>query len=297
MGLWQRVSRSRGIPRQSSILRKLLNRDDLPAVELIRAVEAAELVWRNAPDQFGLTLLLGQGCAAIATREPWERRESWLERAVVYFERALTLADAGRLAGADEIAEAGPSAWPPDLGPGERAQLAAAFHAGVLRAGEFRVRNPARAIEHLRRVVDRLSGYHPAWYYLGEAHVLAGQFDEAERAWREGLARAPDDALLRQVLQNLPADRTRHRAKTGDWAGVLEALRSLPDGAMPACDLLVLEGDAYHTLGDEIMAREKWMAALERDHHAVGVRSRLRKLDRDLYGQSAHPRETRTPSP
>ncbi|HLH73482.1 MAG TPA: tetratricopeptide repeat protein, partial [Chloroflexota bacterium] len=45
----------------------------------------------------------------------------------------------------------------------------------------------------LRQAVDRSPGYHPARYYLGEAYLLNGQFDAAEKAWRDALCLAPDE--------------------------------------------------------------------------------------------------------
>jgi predicted negative regulator of RcsB-dependent stress response len=243
--------------------------------ELARDAEQAR---ERNPYHFGLTFALGVADELIASRQPWDLRTEWLQRAAQAYETAMDLADAGRLDGAELLPEVAPDAWEPGLSIETRASLAAGYRAGLLRAGEFRVRDPARAVRQLHRVVEHLRGYHPAWYYLGEAYLLAGDLDAAEAAWRDGLAHSPGNSTLLDVLAKLPVDRVHQAAKEGDWRRVLSELDRLPGEAMAAAERLTLEGDAYHALGDLDRARRSWEAALAADRHALGVRRRLRRI-------------------
>ncbi len=251
-----------------------------PTLQIVEAIDDAERRRRDQPDHFGLTYALGQACERVASDLRWHERGQWLERALGYYEAASRLAQAGRIDGAARIDDVKRAAWEPGLTLGKRALLAASFRAGVLLVAEFRIRNPADAIGHLTRVVSNLRGAHPAWYFLGEAYVLNAQFDEAERAWTEGLARSPGDPTLEAVLRNLPADRVHHAARTADWAGVLREIARLPPNGLPASERWTLEGDAHLALGHPEEARQCWLRALQEDPRAVGVRRRLRKLER-----------------
>jgi tetratricopeptide (TPR) repeat protein len=89
----------------------------------------------------------------------------------------------------------------------------AAFRLGSLLAGENSVRDPPAAVA-LLEAVDTA----PACYFLGEAYALQGRFDEAEAAWRRGLALDPRHRGLADVLARLPADRAsaaRRRGRPG----------------------------------------------------------------------------------
>jgi tetratricopeptide (TPR) repeat protein len=229
--------------------------------------------WRH----FGLTFVLGQAAENIAANLPWAQRADWFARAVDCYESAAELAGRGEVAGLDLIEEASPDAWPDVASRESRALFAASYRAGLLRVAEFRVRDVARAINHLRVVTSSVKRYHPAWYYLGEAFALAGRFDEAEEAWREGVQRSHYDPTLQSLLNNLPVDRVHYFQKRSDWTTVLAEIARLPDGAMPNAERLTIEGDARQALGDGAGARECWERALAADSSAVGVRQRLRR--------------------
>lgn len=262
---------------------------DLSDAALKNLVEEIDRQRRGRGDEFSLAFSLGQLCERLADRLPREQRAAWLTRAVQAYQDALTLADAGRISGHEWIPETGFKPRDPAISPLEQVGLATAFHLGVLLCADFRVRDPLRAVPLLRRVAERVSGYHPAWYYLGEAHLLAGQFDAAERAWREGLARAPEDEVLRSVLQNLPVDRVHARAKAGHWAAVLDEIQRLPDEAMPEAERRALEGDAHHELGDRRRAAALYRAAIQADPHVVDVRRKLRRLEREGVTDAGDP--------
>jgi tetratricopeptide (TPR) repeat protein len=234
---------------------------------------------RSDPEHFGLVFAIGRASERIATEREWQDRTVWLERAVECYEAAVTLASQNQIRGWRLVDAVYPDWWDEGLTDSTQALLIASLAAGVLRGAEFRVRDPARAVEHLRRVTEKVRGYHIAWYYLGEAYLLDGRFDDAEAAWRTGLRQKPGDPAFEAVLANLPIDRVHHRVKVGDWPGVLAELARLPEGRMPASEALTIEGDAHLSLGKPDRARQSWEAALRVDNLAVGVRARLRKLD------------------
>lgn len=249
---------------------------------LAAAVAEAQAAFLRAPGHYRLAFELGRACERVASQAPWDARGPWIEQALGYYQTALSLAETGRVAGASAVPETGPEHWQPGLSLSDRARLAAALRIGLILVAEFRVRDPCAAISQLSRVVPNLSGYHPAWYYLGEAYLLNEQFTEAEQIWTRALALAPGDPTLLAVLRNLPADRVHHAAKLGDWQRVLAEIQRLPEGALPASERWTLEGDARLALGDESAARQCWLKALEADHVAIGVRKRLRKRRRPV---------------
>lgn len=244
-------------------------------------VEDVERERRKGEDAFGLAFGLGQICERLADQLPREERAEWLTRAVQAYQDALTWADAGTIAGYEWVPATAFGPETPGTGRVEQVVLATAFHLGVLLCADFRVRDPPRAIALLRRVADRTSGYHPAWYYLGEAHLLASQFDDAERVWRVGLARAPEEGVLRAVLRNLPIDRLHDRVKAGDWNAVLAELQRVPRDLMPEAERLATEGDAYRELGDRDRAVARYREAIKIDPHVVDARRKLRQLERE----------------
>ncbi|HEX5416225.1 MAG TPA: tetratricopeptide repeat protein [Chloroflexota bacterium] len=258
--------------------------DSTDPARLTAAIARAEDARATSPQHFGLAFALGLARERLAAVGPWERRAPILAAAVESYEAALALAEEGQIAGAGLLPEVAADRWEVGLDLPGRARLAAAFQAGLLRAGEFRVRDPGKGAALLRSVVENLKGYHPAWYFLGEAYLLANHFDEAEAAWREGLRRKPGDPALLTVLEKLPIDRVHHRVRGGpdgpDWPGVLRELARLPNGRMPESERLTIEGDAYLALGDPERARACWEAALRADSLAVGVRKRLYQLAR-----------------
>jgi len=273
--------------RAATRLSALVAKQAVSTGDLRQAVEAAQRDHECHPSHYGLTFALAQACERIASEVPWDARSPWIEQARGYYEEAVRLAQSGQIAGASGVREVAPSAWEPGLCQRDRAVLGASFHAGLLSVAEFRVRDPARAIRHLTRVVEAVHDDHPAWYYLGEAYLLNDQFDEAERVWTDALSRSPGNATLRAVLENLPADRVHHAVKSGDWQRVLREIDRLPDSAMPASERWTIEGDAHLALGNRDAARRCWQKALEADRLAIGVRSRLRKLEKGLPSRSA----------
>ena len=94
-----------------------------------------------------------------------------------------------------------------------------------------------------------------AQYYLGEAYLLDGRFDEAEQVWQNALTLIPGEPTLLAVLANLPVDRVHHAVKTKNWPGVLQELARLPEGAMPESERQTIKGDAYLALGQPDQAR------------------------------------------
>ncbi|MGH2460191.1 MAG: tetratricopeptide repeat protein, partial [Chloroflexota bacterium] len=252
--------------------------------DLAAAIETADRLRARNPDHFGLCFGLGRAGERAAAAVVWDRRTPWIERALDYYEDSVRLALAGKIAGSDRVPEAMASAWEPGPTLQQRALLAASFQAGLLRSAEFRARDPRAGIAHLTRVVTLLRGYHPAWYFLGEAYLLDHQFDAAERAWTEALRRSPDSPILTSVLRNLPADRVHHLVKQGDWHAVLLAIECLPEDALPVSERFTIEGDARLAAGDSVGARRCWLAALAADRLAVGVRHRLRRLDHREVG-------------
>jgi tetratricopeptide (TPR) repeat protein len=108
-----------------------------------------------------------------------------------------------------------PSSRPPGRIPEGDGKTALEIAAHAL-AGEVALRReePAPAVRHFRAAVDledRLTDRHPpAWYYptrqsLGKALLAAGRPAEAERVYREDLARFPENGWslfgLAQALQ------------------------------------------------------------------------------------------------
>jgi|GEM_PF-6530434 len=268
----------------------LLNRlSETDGERLSAAIRKSSATRAKHPKHYGLAFALGLAFERLATLEPWDRRSLALHSAVSCYEDALGLADRGETAGASLLSEVTVERWESGLRLEQRAVLAAAFAAGLLRAGEFRVRDPKRGATLLRRVVESLRGYHPAWYYLGEAYLLADEFDAAECAWREGFARNPEEGALLTVLDKLPVDRVHHQARRNDWPGVLHDIARLPPGRMPESERLTIEGDAYRALGELERARSCWEAALRADSLAVGVRKRLYQLDPEQAGASEVP--------
>lgn len=258
--------------------------DSTDGEALVSALARAEAQRAATPEHFALLFAMGLVRERLATLEPWEDRAPVLTAAVECYEAALALAEHGQVGGANLLPEVSADHWEPGLALAERARLAAAFQAGLLRAGEFRVRDPEKGATLLRSVVEGVRGYHPAWYYLGEAYLLANDFDQAEATWREGLRRNPGDLALQAVLDKLPVDRVHQRVRGGangpDWPGVLREIARLPAGRMPESERLTIEGDAHLALGDPGRARACWEAALRADSLAVGVRKRLYGLDR-----------------
>ena len=250
----------------------------------VAVAAAVEHQRQSKPDHFGLAYVAGLLAEFQASQRPWNQRTPCLKRAVVSYARAAELAEQGKVDGARLVGDVHDPRWSNRLPLAERALAAASFQAGRLLTADFRVRDPARAIIFLRQAVDRSPGYHPARYYLGEAYLLNGQFDAAEKAWRDALCLAPDEPALLAVLANLPADRVHHAVRAKDWPTVLRELARLPAGALPESERRTIEGDAYAALGQFDAARRAWQSALAADHLVVGVRRRLRRLDRSRIG-------------
>lgn len=93
--------------------------------------------------------------------------------------------------------------------PGSETWLEGTFGAAYLLVGDFRQRDLMRAVPLLRAVIGRVDGYHPAYYYLGEALVMLGQLDEAEALFKRALELDPSQEGIRRVLQHLPDDRKK----------------------------------------------------------------------------------------
>lgn len=85
--------------------------------------------------------------------------------------------------------------------------IEATFGAGYLLVGDYTIRDLPRAVPLLAAVVEAVEGYHPAYYYLGEALVMMGNLDRAERLFRRALELDPSQDGIRQVLEHLPDDR------------------------------------------------------------------------------------------
>jgi tetratricopeptide (TPR) repeat protein len=96
--------------------------------------------------------------------------------------------------------------------PGSPDWIEAAFGAGYLLVGDYRLRDLDRAVPLLRAVVEHVEGYHPAYYYLGEALVMLGELDEAEAVLRRALTLDPSQDGIRLVLEHLDDDRRRRRS-------------------------------------------------------------------------------------
>lgn len=96
--------------------------------------------------------------------------------------------------------------------PGSPEWVEATFGAGYLLVGDYRLRDLDRAVPLLRAVTERADGYHPAYYYLGEALVMLGRLDEAEVVLRRALALDPTQEGIRLVLEHLDDDRRRRRS-------------------------------------------------------------------------------------
>src|SRR6185437_3463916 len=285
MNLLQQILARTAVTRATRRLLKLDGSTITSPACFLEAIEVGDHERARNPDHFGLAFELGRACERVAAAREWNERAQWIERALGYYEDSVRLALAGKIDGSNLVPEAAATAWERGLSRSQRAILAASFQAGLITSAEFRARAPRAGIAHLSRVVRALQGYHPAWYFLGEAYLLDHQFDQAERIWTEALRRSPENPTLTSVLRNLPVDRVHHHAKQGDWSLVLRAIETLPSGAMPASERWTIEGDARLALGDVTGARRCWLAALEADHVAVGVRLRIHRLDRMEAGR------------
>jgi tetratricopeptide (TPR) repeat protein len=244
-------------------LREALANPDLDSTALSALsalAERAERAFGDSPTPRQL-LTLGRAREAIATGLiAWEQRPPALARALAHYERAAAI---------------GP--------PGDAVALEAAWHAGCLLAGEHHVRAPARAIPYLERVIAWVNGYHPAYYYLGEAHVLLKDFDAAERALRAGLALDPSQEGILRVLRYLPLDRANEAVKAGDWARARSALEGAPILAESA-DATGLLGDALIELGELDGARRAWEQAISLEPGRRAMRHRFRRLGLERPG-------------
>ncbi|HEY3107370.1 MAG TPA: tetratricopeptide repeat protein, partial [Chloroflexota bacterium] len=127
-------------------------------------------------------------------------------------------------------------------------------------------------------------GYDPAYYYLGEAYVMARRFDDAERVWRRGLALDPDQVGLADVLRHLGIDRLHDAAGRGDQAAVVAAAERIPEGERVAEAWLLL-GDARAALGDTQGAAEAWRRALALEP-LKGMRKRFAAVGVEFPGDA-----------
>ena len=246
----------------------------------IAQAEAIERQREATPKHFGLAYVAGLFTECLASAHSWDSRSPLLERAAQHYADAAQLAERDQVAGAVFLPDLHDSRWADGLSLADRALAAASYQLGRLRTVEFRVRDARLGAVCLRRAVERSRGYHPAQYYLGEAYLLDGRFDEAEQVWQNALTLIPGEPTLLAVLANLPVDRVHHAVKTKNWPGVLQELARLPEGAMPESERQTIKGDAYLALGQPDQARAAWENALRADHLAVGVRQRLRQLSR-----------------
>jgi tetratricopeptide (TPR) repeat protein len=112
----------------------------------------------------------------------------------------LSLEQVERFLAAAERAPKGSAAW-----------IEATFGAGYLLVGDYTIRDLERGVLLLQRVVDAVEGYHPAYYYLGEALVMLDELDRAEALFTRALELDPSQEGIRQVLAHLPDDRKRRR--------------------------------------------------------------------------------------
>ncbi|HEV8638003.1 MAG TPA: tetratricopeptide repeat protein [Chloroflexota bacterium] len=191
--------------------------------------------------------------ARVSAGVPFEGRGAALGPALERYRRALGLARRGS------------AVW-----------VEAAFRLGSLLAGENSVRDVERAIPLLEAVVGTVEGYHPAYYYLGEAYVLSRQFDRAEEVWRRGLALDPTRREVRDVLARLPLDRVRDAARRSDHGAVVAAVERVP-AAERSAEAWVCYGDALAALGRVAEAGQAWRRALSLEP-LKGMRQRFRSV-------------------
>jgi tetratricopeptide (TPR) repeat protein len=193
--------------------------------------------------------------ARVRDGVPFEGRGAALGPALEHYQRALGLAR-----------------------PGSAVWLEAAFQLGSLLVGENSRRDVERARPLLEAVVAASSGYHPAFYYLGEAHALARRFDRAEEVWRRGLALDPSRGELGVVLDRLPLDRVREALGRGDQAAIVAAVERVdPDGR--SAELWLRYGDALAALGRHDGADRAWRRALALEP-LKGMRRRFGSIGR-----------------
>jgi tetratricopeptide (TPR) repeat protein len=193
--------------------------------------------------------------ARVRAGVPFEERGPALRPAVEHYRRALGLAR-----------------------PGTTTWLEAAFRLGALLVGEPGLRDAERARPLLEGVVDAVTGYHPAYYYLGEAHALAGRFDLAEGVWRRGLALDPERPEIRDVLAHLPLDRARQAAGRDDHSAVIAAVERVAPPERSA-ELWLRYGDALAALGRAAEAEAAWRRAIALEP-LKGMRRRFRRIGR-----------------
>jgi tetratricopeptide (TPR) repeat protein len=165
------------------------------------------------------------------------------------------------------IGESGPFDMTPE-------DLDEAFRLGALLVGSYQERDPERAIPLLEGVVAAVQGYHPAYYYLGEALVMCGKFDAAETVWRRALALDPEQETIRWVLANLPIDRVRAAvASGGDVIAAVE--RISPDER--TAEVWLHYGDALALRGRNEEAARAWREAMTREP-LRGMRRRFQSI-------------------
>jgi len=139
------------------------------------------------------------------------------------------------------------------------AEIDEAFRLGAELVGDYRRRDLARGITLLERVVAAVDGYHPAYYYLGEALAMRGEFDGAEAVWRRALELDPTQEPIRQVLANLPLDRVHAAVKSGGDV-VAEVERVAPE--QRTAEIWVHYGDALAAAGRNREAAAAWRRAM-----------------------------------
>jgi tetratricopeptide (TPR) repeat protein len=229
--------------------------DDASSSALLAAIQEAERALATSPTP-RRHLLLGQAHETFANQFlAWDARAEYLRRALDHYEAAVGMTE---------------------LGDANRVE--AAWHAGCLLAGQHHLRDPQRAVPYLRQVIDSVSGYHPAYYFLGEALVWLKDFDAAEDVFRHGLALDPSQEGIRRVLHYLPLDRANEAARRLDWADVKSSLAEarVTDELAEAQILL---GDAHAALGDTEAARRAWQQALRIEPGRPGMEKRFRQLE------------------
>lgn len=140
---------------------------------------------------------------------------------------------------------------------------------------------PEKARDALLEAVENTNKAHDglAWRALGDSHLSLERWEEAERAYREALARIPEDRVSQRRL-SLAEKKTRARD------GEIEVALGPPlhHYCFPGIEWgVVCEAESFFVIGDELMGVENETGVVRWKYHVVLSGKRLEAVDGYLF--------------